>query len=563
MKASNLRARYWRIVFFFGKVTLGFIFWELFLTRIGLRAWVRRTRSARYQKIAGQFRNLAIAMGGLMIKVGQFLSARLDVLPPEITEELSGLQDEVPAEKFEAIRHLAESELGVTLNEKYEWFDETPMAAASLGQVHRARLKPAEAAEYGFNEVVVKIQRPFIEQIVEVDLSALRRVGGWLQKYKPISSRADVRALVEEFANTTREEVDYLAEGRNAEVFDKNFKDNPHVHVPRIIWAISTRRVLTMENVFAIRIGDYEAITAAGIDRAEVAKLLLDAYMQQIFEDGFFHADPHPGNLFVTPLGRKDKDGKVQWKLTFIDFGMTGRMPENLRAGLREVVIAVGTRDAARLVQAYKTLGVLLPGADLKLIEMAGAQLFDRFWGKSMKELREIDHAEMMKFGMQFRELMFEMPFQLPQNLLMLGRTVAILSGMCAGLDPEFNLWGSVGPYAAKLVAEEGSSNWQTWLGEAVKIFQVIISLPARTDRVLTILERGDLSVQTPVLNRQVMYLEGAVNRVSAALVFAGLLIGGAILHGSDVFLGKIVMGSALLPLAWMLFFARGHRPWR
>jgi predicted unusual protein kinase regulating ubiquinone biosynthesis (AarF/ABC1/UbiB family) len=563
MKPSQLRARYWRIVFFFGGVTLGFIWWEIFLPKIGLGGLSRGTRSQRMTQIAVRFRALAIRMGGLMIKVGQFLSARLDVLPPEITEELSGLQDEVPAEAFAAVRQQAEAELGATLVEKYTWFDETPMAAASLGQVHRARLRPAEAEAQGFDEVVVKVQRPFIEQIVEVDLSALRRVGGWLKRYKPVSDRADVPALVEEFASVTRAEIDYLAEGRNAETFSANFKDNPGVHVPKVIWKLSTRRVLTLENVFAIKLGDYEAISAAGIDRGEVAIRLLDVYMQQIFEDGFFHADPHPGNLFVTPLETKTADGKREWKLTFIDFGMIGQMPDGLRSGLREAVIAVGTQDAARLVQAYQTLGVLLPGADLKLIEMAGAQLFDRFWGKSMSELRKIDHAEMMKFGLQFRELMFSLPFQLPQNLLMLGRTVAILSGMCTGLNPDFNLWNSIAPYAAKLVAEEGTSNWQTWLDEAGKIFQVLIGLPARTDRVLTLIERGNLTVQNPLMNRQVAFLEQAVNRLAGGVVFGGLLIGGAILSTTNPHLGKILLGTSVIPLLWTLFFARGHRPWR
>ncbi len=563
MKTSQLRARYWRIIFFFGGVTLGFIFWEIFLPRIGLKGWSRSSRSRRYTLIAGQFRTLAIKMGGLMIKVGQFLSARLDVLPPEITDELAGLQDEVPAENFAAIRAQAETELGAPLNEKFLWVDETPLAAASLGQVHRARLHPTEASLQGFNEVVFKVQRPHIEQIVDVDLAALRRVGGWLQKYKPISDRADVRSLVEEFANTTREEIDYLAEGRNAETFNTNFKDNPHVHVPKVVWNISTRRVLTLENVFAIKLGDYEAITAAGIERADVARLLLDTYMQQIFEDGFFHADPHPGNLFVTPLEGIRLDGKRDWKLTFIDFGMVGRMPDGLRSGLREAVVAIGTQDAARLVQSYKTLGVLLPGADLKLIEMAGAQLFDRFWGKSMSELRKIDHAEMMKFGLQFRELMYNMPFQLPQNLLMLGRTVAILSGMCTGLHPDFNLWTSIAPYATKLVTDEGGSNWQTWLDEAGKIFQVLIGLPGRTDRVLTVLERGDLNVQTPQLNRQVMYLEGTLNRLFGGIIFTAMLIGGAILFSSNELYGKVLMSASALPLVWALFFARGHRPWR
>jgi len=563
MKASQLRARYWRIVFFFGWVTLGFIFWEIFLPKIGLIGLTRRTRSARFHQIANRFRALAIRMGGLMIKVGQFLSARVDVLPAEITDELSGLQDEVPPEAFEDLHKLAEAELGVKLTERYAWFDETPLAAASLGQVHRARLTPSDAEKQGFSEVVVKVQRPFIEQIVEVDLSALRRVGGWLEKYKPISDRADVHELIEEFASTTRAEIDYLSEGRNAETFSANFKDNPGVHVPKVVWDHTTRRVLTLENVFAIKLGDYEAITAAGIERGEVAIRLLDTYMQQIFEDGFFHADPHPGNLFVTPLDSTDENGKREWRLTFIDFGMVGRMPEGLRAGLREVIIAVGTQDAARLIQAYKNLGILLPSADVKLIEMASAQVFDRFWGKSMKELRQIKHAEMMNFGLQFRELMFEMPFQIPQNLLMLGRSVAILSGMCTGLNPDFNVWTSIAPYATKLVADEGTSNWQTWLDEAGKIFQVLIGLPGRTDRVLTMIERGNLTVQMPLVNRQVVYLEQSVNRLSGGMVFAALLVGGAILYATNERLGEILMGAAVLPLLWMLFLARGHRPWR
>lgn len=563
MNPSKLRARYRRIVFFFGGVTAAFIFWEIFMVRIGLGAWSRSTRAERYRRIAIQFRALAIQMGGLMIKVGQFLSARLDVLPAEITDELSGLQDEVPAESFDAIRKQAEAELGAPLTVKYAWFDEAPLAAASLGQAHRARLLPKDAEALGFTEVVVKVQRPFIDQIIEVDLAAIRRVGGWLKRYKPVSDRADVPALVEEFSRTVREEVDYLAEGRNAETFSANFSARSDIHVPQVVWSHTTRRALTLENVFAIKIGDYDAITAAGIDRSAVARRLFDAYLQQIFEDSFFHADPHPGNLFVTPLDTMDADGKRAWRLTFIDFGMVGHLPENLRDGLRDAVIAIGTKDAVRLVSAYKTLGVIIPGADTKLIEMAGAQLFDRFWGKTMSELRQIDHAEMMKFGLQFRELMYSMPFQLPQDLLFLGRTIAILSGMCTGLDPNFNVWGEIAPYAARLVTKEGETNWRAWLDEAGKLFQTLLALPGRAERVMTVMERGELSVQSPRLERQVMHLEGALNRVAGGVVFSGLLVGGAILYPSNVILAQTLLGAAALALLWTFFLARGHRPWK
>jgi len=558
MKNSNLRARYWRIIIFFAGVAINFIFWEVFLSRIGLRAWARRTRSNRYRGVAARFRGLAIRMGGVMIKVGQFLSARLDVLPPEITEELAGLQDEVPPEKFEEIRKQAEVDLGTPLNEKYESFEEIPLAAASLGQVHRARLCVNDP-KGNFCNVVVKIQRPFIDQLIEVDLSAIRQVGGWLQRYPPISKRVDVPSLIEEFSTTIREEVDYLAEGRNAEIFGENFKDIPRVHVPRVVWTHTTRRVLTLEDVFAIKITDYEAISAAGIDRAEVARQLLDTYLKQIFEDGFFHADPHPGNLFITPLAGQTEDGKPAWRLTFVDFGMVGHVPETLRTGLREMLIATGLQDAARLIRSFQTLHVLLPSTDLKQLEQMSASMFDMFWGKSMDELRQLSPEEMFRFADRFRDLMYNMPFQLPQNLLMLGRTVAILSGMCSGLDKEFNLWNQLAPYATKLVTQEVGSNWRVWLDEAGNIIKELIAIPSKMGRVLSQIERGDLTVQVPTVSRQMTYLERAVNRLAGSLVFSAFLIGSVMLYntGKDLYAG-VFIGGAGLTLVWIVFFSRG-----
>ena len=560
MKASVLRARYRRIVFFFARVTLGFIVWELALPRVGLGRLAARTRAERSRRTAVRFRALAISMGGLMIKVGQFMSARLDVLPAEITDELSGLQDEVPPESFQAIREVAQAELALPLAEHYAWFDEAPLAAASLGQVHRARLREEDAAELGFDEVVVKVQRPHIQQVIEVDLSALRRVGGWLQHYRPVSDRADVRALIEEFAATTLEEIDYLAEAGNAEEFTANFADDPRVSVPRVVWELSAPRVLTLQDVSAIKLGDHDAITAAGIDRAEVASVLADTYLQQIFTDGFFHADPHPGNLFVTP--RPDAEaGAPRWALTFIDFGMTGRVPDNLRAGLRDVVIAAGTRDGARMVKGLTKLDVLLPTADLPLIERATMQVFDRFGGLSMDELRDIDHAEMMKFGLQFQELILDLPFQLPENLLLLGRSIGILSGICTGLDPDFNVWATITPYATTLLTDEGKSTAETVLAEAVAIGRVAIGLPGRADRVLSMAERGELSVSTPLMTAQVRRLQRTVARTNGVLVFAALLVAGAVLVATDAQLGRILMGLSVLPLGWALLAGRGrHR---
>jgi len=500
-------------------------------------------------------------MGGVLIKVGQFLSTRVDVLPAEVISELSGLQDEVPPENFEDIRLVAEAEYREPLDKKFAFFDESPLAAASLGQVHRARL-PESA---GGSNVVVKIQRPNIETVIATDLAALRTVGNWLKRYKPISRRADVPALLAEFSRILYEEIDYLAEGRNAETFSANFRDDPGVRVPSVIWTHTTKRALTLENVWAIKITDYDEITAAGIDRAEVASRLLDTYLQQIFEDGFFHADPHPGNLFVYPLPEQDEpdssqeDGREiensrEWQLTFVDFGMVGRVPNSLKEGLRETLIGVGTQDAARVVKSYQMMGVLLPTADLELLEKAEARVFEQFWGRNMTELGQISMDEVHEFTGEFRDLIYSMPFQVPHDFIFLARAVGILSGMCTGLDPQFNVWNHLAPFAEKLIAEEAVGNWEFWLDEAKSFLGSIVSLPVKMDRMLSRMDRGEVAVRAPEIVKQLKHLESTFHRITGGIVFAAFLLGGIQLYLSNYYtFAYILFAGAFISLVWVL----------
>lgn len=551
-----IRHRYRRIVWFFGKLLISFTILDLVLPKIGFRNWSKRTRPARFQRSARSFRILAVQMGGVLIKVGQFLSARVDVLPQEVTDELSGLQDEVTPEKYEDIRRVAEAEFGMSLAEKYTWFEEAPLASASLGQVHRARIgiNPVSVDDDSISEVVVKVQRPNIELIISTDLAALQTVGKWLARYRPINRRANVVALLSEFTRILYEEIDYLAEGRNAESFAANFRTDTRIRVPGVVWTHTTKRVLTLENVWDIKINDYDAISKAGIDRAEVASRLLDTYLKQIFEDGFFHADPHPGNLFVHPVKDSEVD-QTDWQLTFVDFGMVGRLPPNMRQGMRELLIAVGTQDAARVIHSYQMLGVLLPEADTELLKKASTTAFDRFWGLNMTELTSIDMNELSDFTSEFREILYRMPFQIPQDFIFLARCVGILSGMCTGLDPKFNVWEHLAPFAKKLIAEELHSNsLDYWLNELKTLSGSLLSMPMRINNILIKLDRGEVVMRSPEISQQISEIKVEIKKVVIGIIFAALLFGGIQLFIDGHVVGAVLLWfGAAISLIWII----------
>ncbi|MEQ4518130.1 AarF/UbiB family protein [Pseudarthrobacter sp. B907] len=507
------------------------------------------------QNFARRFHVLAVELGGLMIKVGQFLSSRLDVLPPEITKELEGLQDEVPPVRFPAIRALAEVELGAPLEQVFASFEETPIAAASLGQAHRAQLLPANAADAGLHSVVVKVQRPGIEEIVDVDLAALRKVGGWLSHVRLVSARADMPALVEEFAQTSFEEIDYLHEAGNAERFAADFADDDRVDVPVVAWEWSTRRVLVLEDVAAIKITDAVALRAAGIDPAQVAPVFASVMFDQLFTNGFFHADPHPGNIFVTPV--PGASAGHPWKLTFIDFGMMGEVPPGTRRGLRKLLIAAASRDGKGLVGAISDVGVLVPSADRAELERAMTQLFDRFGGMGFAQLREVNQREFLEFAVEFGDLVRSLPFQLPENFLLIIRAMSLTSGVCSSLDEEFNLWDSVEPYAARLLRDERGNVVQDVAQQALDAAGTALRLPKRLDGLVTRIEEGSLAVANPRLERQLAQLDRSVQRTASALVFGALLIAGSVLRADDAVLGSVLMIASVVPLLHGLWVGR------
>lgn len=554
-RAREDRRRYRRILRFAAwHLAVTWLF-DLLLPRVGLSRVALRTRPGRMKRFARSFHVLAVELGGLMIKVGQFMSSRLDVLPPEITRELEGLQDEVPPVPFPRIRALAEAELGMPLERAYAGVEESPVAAASLGQAHRALLSPSDAADTGHATAIIKVQRPGIDAVVEVDLAALRRVGGWLSHVRLVSDRVDAPALVEEFAVTSLEEIDYLQEAANSVRFATDFAGDARVAVPDVVWERSTRRVLTLQDVTAIKITDHDALRAAGIDPRDVAPVFAAVMFDQLFTNGYFHADPHPGNVFVTPT----PGAELPWRLTFIDFGMMGEVPPSTRAGLRRMLIAAASRDGKGLVDAARAVGVLLPSADSRELERAMTQLFARFGGMGFAELREVDPREFRDFAVQFGDVVRSLPFQLPENFLLVIRAMSLTSGVCSALDPAFNLWDSVEPYAQQLIREERGSVVTDVGRQAVDTLGLLWRLPRKLDELTDRLEDGTLAVTVPTVERRLTRIEGTIRRVVSAVLFAGLLIAGAIVRPDDGVLGALLMGVSVLPLLHTLL-ARGPR---
>jgi predicted unusual protein kinase regulating ubiquinone biosynthesis (AarF/ABC1/UbiB family) len=534
--------RYFRILTFFGSIILHIIWWDLLVTRIPLIGGrVRATRPRRFRRWARRFRSLALEMGGVMIKLGQFLSARVDVLPPEVTEELQGLQDEVPAEEPERMLAAAVAELG-SLSDHFSHIEETPLAAASLGQAHRAWLLPANGATERGDAVVIKIQRPNIEALVRTDLAALRIVARWMMRYQPIRRRADVPALMEEFSVTLWEELDYESEADNAERFAEMFADDERVYIPAVYRQHSTKRVIVLENVESIKIIDTAGMMAAGIDPKEVAESLLTTYFRQIFQEGFFHADPHPGNLFVRPREdvswqpKIDEVGNPMWGrpfwLIFVDFGMVGKVPDLVGENLKKVLISITQRNPEQLTEAYNNLGFFLPGADLDRITEAQGVVLDRIYGRNLLELSRPDPAEMQELGQEFRDLLFDFPFQVPQDFIYLGRALGMVSGLVSSLDEEINPWFFIEKFGRELI--KGQDIRPFTIETAVELIRPYLSTPGRIRRIIRDAERGQLRVKSvpdkETVRRQER-LEKRISQLSWSILGAAGMISATLLY--------------------------------
>jgi predicted unusual protein kinase regulating ubiquinone biosynthesis (AarF/ABC1/UbiB family) len=550
--------RYRKLRRFVRQVFIHVMWWDVLLNAPGLRRF-RRPAVDRWVRIARRYRALAAEMGGVLIKIGQFFSVRVDLLPPEVTRELSGLQDEVSPVAFPEIARQIAEDFGRPVEAVFSEISPVPVGSASLAQVHRARLPDG-------TPVVVKVLRPRIDVLVETDLAAVSLALRLLKVSSRIRKRVDLDRLAAEIVTITRAELNLTAEGKNAERFARDFAGDARVCIPRIYWDWSAGRILTLEDVGFLKIGDLPALERAGISRPEVARSLYRIYMQQIFVHHFVHADPHPGNLFVRPLPvggeapfrpgdpvpPSPEGGQRSFQIVFVDFGMVGAIPERLRGALREYAIGLGTRDASRVVHSYVAAGVLLPGADLRRLEEIHEALFARFWGVSIGSLREVAFSEASYFFREYRDLLYEIPFQVEVDLLFATRAVGLLAGLATYLDPEFDPWLETVPFAERLAAEELRGDWRGLLAQLAIQGRAFLGLPRQVETFLTRAERGQMTIQasfSPEGRRSLLRLERSILRLAWMIVSAALLIGGVMLRTNDpqAAYGTWLMAFALL----------------
>jgi len=450
-------------------------------------------------------------LGTTFIKLGQILSTRADLLPPEYLVELRKLQDSAPPVALEEIQQAIVSELGQPIEKLFAKFDPMPLAAASIGQAHAATL-------WDGTEVVVKVRRPGVVEQVNEDLEILKELAVTASRHWDFADQYDLIGLVDEFSQTLRLELDYILEGHSAERFATNFVSDPHVHVPRVFWEATTARVLTLERISGVKINDLAALDQQGTDRRWLACYATNIVLKMVCEDGFFHADPHPGNFFI------EKNGTIG----LIDFGMVGVLDERTQELLAELLITINREDADRLVDVFLDLGVTRKQIDRAAVRRDIGHLLSTYWGLPLGDLKVTALLNDIYSVMRRHHL------HLPSNLALLLKTVIMIEGLGVNLDPDFRLTNSLTPYTERLVLRQYSPlKWVRGFGRAsLDLAKLASELPQHLRRIVTAAEDGNLQIGMrpegfdSVINR----LERIANRIVLGVIAAAFINGLAVL---------------------------------
>lgn len=539
--------RYRDIAMALGRHGFGYMAEEIGLTRL-IRVPLRRFRKTEpgTRTLAERIRLVLEELGPTFVKVGQLASTRADLLPESIVQELVKLQDQVPPFSAKEARSIMEQELQLPLEELLDSFDEVPLAAASIGQVHQARLATGE-------RVAIKIQRPGVVPVIELDLEILRHLTALANKRWSWVSRYQIPQMVEEFARSIRAELDYSYEGRNAEKIRRQFKEGEGIYIPGVHWHYTTSKVLTMDFVEGTHLNRALELQESGFDRGRIAERLVNALLRQIFEGGFFHADPHPGNLLVTRGG----------ELAFIDFGMVGRLSGEMKDHLSSLVIALMRRSTEGMVRAILRMGLVDDAADTAGLRMDLERLRDRYYDIPFAEI-QIGQALTDLFAAAQRHRIV-----LPPDFLLLGKALLTVEGVALSLDPELRILDLTEPFGRKLLREKyGSRRLSKKLIEgAAELTDSLVDLPQQLRRLSAMLGKGKVKMEMdlPGMEEFLRKLDKIGNRLSFSIVLlsfsiimVGLIIGSSLSRTPTILwnVPAIEIGFALAALMflWLLY---------
>jgi ubiquinone biosynthesis protein len=513
----NQFARYRQIAEVLTRHGLGFL-----VGATGLGRWIPLRSGARGPEQRGapsstpeRLRRALEELGPTFIKLGQLLSTRSDIVPASYLRELARLQDAAPAVPLSTINTLLEQELGAPPENIFATFEGVPLACASIGQAHLATLHDG-------SQVVVKIRRPDIQALIETDLDILQNLASRASRRWAAAANYNLAGLAAEFAVSLRRELDYLTEGRNAERFANNFSENPDVHIPRVHWETTTSRVLTLERIVGIKVDDLTGLDRARVNRRTLATKAAGVAVRMVFEHGFFHADPHPGNLFIEPDGR----------IGLIDFGMVGEIDDGLRHQLAALLAALTGHDVERLAKALLDLSVVKRPVEREQFRS------DLLLFMSLYRGRRLGEVNVARLASQLLALLRKHRLQLPQEVASLLRFFLMIEGMGVRLDPDFNLGAFLGPYARQLMLDRFTPEalFRQLMTSGQDAAALAVDVPDRVRRLFDLLDASGVVVRLeanefePLVGR----LERVGDRLVAGIVAAAFIRGIGELAAAD-----------------------------
>jgi len=503
--------------------------WGWMLGRLGLAEHLgKHADLSERQGGPAHVREMLEELGPTFIKLGQILSTRPDIVPEAYIDELSKLQDTAPTVPFNQIEEVIEKEFDASLSDLYGEFDQQPLAAASLAQVHRARLPDG-------THVIVKVQRPRIQEVVETDIEILFKRAHFLEHHYGRARIYGILDLVDEFAMTIREEMDYTREGRNTDRLRQNLADQHYMHVPIVYWELTTSKVLALQEMQGRKITEAANNPPPGVDLKVVSNRLASSFMEQVFVDGFFHADPHPGNIMVTDKG----------EIALLDCGQVGRLDPENRAGAVRMLMAFEQQDSKVLADEILHLGIAQDEVDVRLLTRDLGKVMRSFYGMPSRSVN------MGRLLTRVLHASTQHKVRLPVAFAVLGKVFANIDGICRQLDPDFNFTEVARPYVGRAVRSElHSENTVNELYRAlVSTRSFLFSLPEHLDRLMRKLVEGTLRVEFKHQNLEGISesFRAASNRISIALIVGSTIIGSSIIvaagKGSKSFFGLPTWG--------------------